>query len=50
MRTVRGSREIPPGGPVDLLHHGVRVMNGPRFTNITSEHEARAQAVGQYQT
>jgi hypothetical protein len=41
-------REIPPGGPVSLLHEGVRVINGPKCTKITSEHEARTQAVGHY--
>jgi len=50
MRAVRGSREVPPGGAVDLLHEGVRLNNGPMCTKTTSEHEARTQALGQYRT
>jgi len=47
MGTVRGSREVLAWGPVDVLHEGVSVTNGPRCTKITGEHEARAQDVGQ---
>ena len=49
MRTVRGSLEVPAGGPVDL-HEGVRVIDWPRCTKNMGEHEARAQTVGQYRT
>ena len=44
------AREVPPWGPVDILHECVGVINGPRCKKITSEHEARTQVIGQYRT
>ena len=44
------AREVPPGGLVDLLQEGVRMINGTKATKITKEHEARTQGVGQCRT